>query len=87
MEPTVEFALRSSPGDAPACPITTDAWNAYIQALKPGFDQSASPPPPTDTVTMPESEQTQQESQQQSPAPKPTLDQVKAKTQAQENKP
>jgi hypothetical protein len=62
-------------------------WNAYIQALRPGFDQNAAPPPPTDTVTTPQSGQTQQESQQQSPAAKPTIDQVKAKAQAQKNKP
>jgi hypothetical protein len=62
-------------------------WNAYIQALRPGFDQNAAPPPPTDTVTTPQSGQTQQEAQQQSPAAKPTIDQVKAKAQAQENKP
>jgi hypothetical protein len=58
--------------------------NAYIEAIKPGFDQGNSPPPPTDTVTTPQSEQTAKESQQQSPAEKPTIDQVKAKAQNEE---
>ena len=62
-------------------------WNAYIEALRPGFDQSKAPPPPTDTVTTPKTEQTAQEAQQQSPAEKPSIDQVKAKAQAQGNKP
>jgi hypothetical protein len=57
-------------------------WNAYISALRPGFDPTASPPPPSDTVTTPKSAQTAQEAQQQSPAEKKPLDQVKAKAQA-----
>ncbi len=38
-------------------------WNAYIEALKPGFDPDHSPPVPTDTVTTPQSPTTQQEAE------------------------
>ena len=38
-------------------------WNAYIAALRPGFDPDHSPPTPTDTVTTPQSPSTQQEAQ------------------------
>jgi hypothetical protein len=71
-----------------------DAWtafigvlaNAWIQSLKPGFDPNAQPPTPTDTVTTPKSDQTAAEAQQQSPAAKPTIEQVKAKAQAVDDK-
>jgi hypothetical protein len=45
-------------------------WNAYIQALRPGFDPTHSPPKPTDTVTTPQSATTQQEAALPSPAEK-----------------
>jgi hypothetical protein len=70
--------------------ITGVLWNAYIESLKPGFDQAKSPPKPTDTVTTPQSEQSEQEAQkvqqQGSPAKKPTVDEVKAKAQSEEKK-
>ena len=52
-------------------------WNAYIEALRPGFDSKHTPPPPSDTVTAPKSETTAKESQQSSPAERKPLDQVK----------
>ncbi len=45
-------------------------WNAYIQALRPGFDQSQTPPTPTDTVTTPKSPETEKEATAPSPADK-----------------
>ena len=66
--------------------ITGVLWNAYIESLRPGFDQTKSPPQPTDTVTTPKSAETQKETQQQSPAEKPTIDQVKAKAQSEDKK-
>jgi hypothetical protein len=45
-------------------------WNAYIEALRPGFDPSHSPPKPTDTVTTPQSPATQKEASVPSPADK-----------------
>ena len=45
-------------------------WNAYIEALRPGFDPTHAPPPPTDTVTTPKSNETQAEAAQPSPAEK-----------------
>jgi hypothetical protein len=61
-------------------------WNAYIEALRPGFDPNRKPPQPTDTVTTPKSEQTEQEAQQQSPAEKKPLSQVKAEAKSDEKK-
>ncbi len=52
-------------------------WNAWIEALRPGFDPTHSPPKPTDTVTTPKSEQTAQEAVAPSPAEKKPLSQVK----------
>jgi len=43
-------------------------WNAYIQALRPGFDPTHAPPKPTDTVTTPLSPSTQKEATLPSPA-------------------
>jgi hypothetical protein len=57
--------------------ITGVLWNAYIEALKPGFNPKLAPPQPTDTVTTPKSEQTANEAQQTSPAEKKPLDEVK----------
>ena len=57
--------------------ITGVLWNAYIEALKPGFNPNLSPPAPTDTVSAPKSEQTEKEAQQPSPAEKKPLSQVK----------
>ena len=54
-------------------------WNAWIEALRPGFDPAHAPPTPTDTVTTPQSSATQNEAAQPSPAEKKTLNQVKAK--------
>ncbi|MGA9705837.1 DUF748 domain-containing protein, partial [Pseudomonas sp.] len=45
-------------------------WNAYIEALRPGFDPTHSPPKPTDTVTTPLSVSTEKETAQPSPAAK-----------------
>ena len=45
-------------------------WNAYIEALRPGFDATHSPPKPTDTVTTPQSTTTEKEAQLPSPADK-----------------
>jgi len=45
-------------------------WNAYIEALRPGFDPTHSPPKPTDTVTTPSSVSTEKEATQPSPAAK-----------------
>jgi hypothetical protein len=61
-------------------------WNAYIEALRPGFDPTKSPPKPTDTVTTPKSEQTEKEAQQQSPAEKKPLSEVKAKAEKEKAK-
>ena len=61
-------------------------WNAYIEALRPGFDPTKSPPKPTDTVTTPKSEQTQEEAAQPSPAEKKPLPEVKAKAAAEQQK-
>ncbi len=38
-------------------------WNAYIEALRPGFDPAHSPPKPADTVTTPKSEATEKEAE------------------------
>ena len=59
-------------------------WNAWIQALRPGFDPSLAPPKPTDTVTTPQSSETQQEAAQPSPANKKPLSEVKAEATAQQ---
>ncbi len=45
-------------------------WNAYIEALRPGFDPKSSPPQPTDTVTTPQTPETQKEAAEPSPAEK-----------------
>ena len=45
-------------------------WNAYIEALRPGFDPTHSPPKPTDTVTTPQSSETGNEAALPSPAEK-----------------
>jgi hypothetical protein len=45
-------------------------WNAYIEALRPGFDPTHAPPKPTDTVTTPQSTTTEKEAAQPSPAEK-----------------
>jgi len=45
-------------------------WNAYIEALRPGFDPMHSPPKPTDTVTTPQSPATENEAALPSPAEK-----------------
>ncbi len=45
-------------------------WNAYIEALRPGFDPTHSPPKPTDTVTTPQSPTTENEAALPSPAEK-----------------
>ena len=45
-------------------------WNAYIEALRPGFDPTQSPPKPTDTVTTPQSPTTEKEAATPSPADK-----------------
>lgn len=45
-------------------------WNAYIQALRPGFDPTHAPPQPTDTVTTPASPETEKEAASPSPAEK-----------------
>jgi hypothetical protein len=45
-------------------------WNAYIEALRPGFDPTHSPPSPTDTVSTPQSTATQTEATLPSPAEK-----------------
>jgi hypothetical protein len=45
-------------------------WNAYIEALRPGFDPNHTPPKPTDTVTTPQTPATQQEATLPSPADK-----------------
>jgi hypothetical protein len=45
-------------------------WNAYIEALRPGFDPTHSPPKPTDTVTNPQSPETAREASLPSPAEK-----------------
>jgi hypothetical protein len=50
--------------------ITGVLWNAYIEALRPGFDPTHSPPQPTDTVTTPQSPATEKESALPSPAEK-----------------
>ena len=45
-------------------------WNAYIKALRPGFDPMHSPPKPTNTVTTPSSVSTEKETALPSPAAK-----------------
>jgi len=50
--------------------ITGALWNAYIEALRPGFDPTHAPAKPTDTVTTPSSATTEQETNQPSPAEK-----------------
>jgi hypothetical protein len=45
-------------------------WNAYIEALRPGFDPTHSPSKPTDTVTTPSSASTEKEATLPSPAAK-----------------
>jgi len=45
-------------------------WNAYIEALRPGFDPTHTPPKPTDTVTTPSSSSTEKETTAPSPAAK-----------------
>jgi hypothetical protein len=45
-------------------------WNAYIEALRPGFDLDHHPSNPTDTVTTPASAATEKEATQPSPAAK-----------------
>jgi len=45
-------------------------WNAYIEALRPGFDPMHTPPQPTDTVTTPSSAATEKETTLPSPAAK-----------------
>ena len=45
-------------------------WNAYIEALRPGFDPTHSPPKPVDTVTTPQSPSTEKEAALPSPAEK-----------------
>jgi len=45
-------------------------WNAFIQALRPGFDPTKAPPTPSDTVTTPQSPTTEKEAAQPSPAEK-----------------
>lgn len=50
--------------------ITGVLWNAYIEALRPGFDPTHSPPQPTDTVTTPQSPATEKEAALPSPAEK-----------------
>jgi len=45
-------------------------WNAYIEALRPGFDPTHSPPKPTDTVTTPQSTTTEKEATLPSPPEK-----------------
>jgi hypothetical protein len=45
-------------------------WNAWIQALRPGFEPEKTPPQPTDTVTTPKSAETAKEATQPSPAEK-----------------
>lgn len=52
-------------------------WNAYIEALRPGFDRSKAPPQPSDTVTTPKTGATQAESQKTSPAEKKDINTVK----------
>jgi hypothetical protein len=44
--------------------------NAYIEALRTGFDPTHSPPKPTDTVTTPSSLTTAKEAEEPSPAAK-----------------
>jgi hypothetical protein len=65
-------------------------WNAYIEALRPGFDRAKTPDKPTDTVTTPQSDQTLKEVQklqeQGSPADKPKLEDVKQKAATEVNK-
>ena len=51
--------------------ITGVVWNAYIQALRPGFDPTHRPSNPTDTVTTPSSPTTEKEATLPSPAAKP----------------
>lgn len=51
--------------------ITGVLWNAYIQALRPGFDPTHRPSNPTDTVTTPSSPTTEKEAALPSPAAKP----------------
>ena len=48
--------------------ITGVLWNAYIAALRPGFDPTHSPPKPVDTVTTPLSPSTEKEASLPSPA-------------------
>ena len=50
--------------------LTGVLWNAYIQALRSGFDPSHAPAAPTDTVTTPESATTEKEAEHPSPAAK-----------------
>jgi Domain of Unknown Function (DUF748) len=45
-------------------------WNAYIEALRPGFDPDQSPPKPADTVTTPQTPSTEKEAALPSPADK-----------------
>jgi Domain of Unknown Function (DUF748) len=44
--------------------------NAYIEALRPGFDPAHAPPKPTDTITTPSSASTEKEAALPSPAAK-----------------
>ena len=60
-------------------------WNAYIEALRPGFDPTHAPPAPTDTVTTPKSNATQAEANQPSPADKKPMDEVKQKAAEQQH--
>jgi len=50
--------------------LTGILWNAYIEALRPGFDPTHTPPKPTDTVTTPSSASTEKEAALPSPAAK-----------------
>jgi hypothetical protein len=50
--------------------ITGMLWNAYIEALRPGFDPTHTPSKPTDTVTTPSSVSTEKEAALPSPAAK-----------------
>ena len=52
-------------------------WNAWIEALRPGFDPQHAPPAPNDTVTTPKTDTTAKEAQGTSPAEKKPLDEVK----------
>jgi len=62
-------------------------WNAYIEALRPGFDRSKTPPQPTDTVTTPKTGATQAEAQKPSPAEKKDINTVKQEAAKKEQQP